>query len=255
MPSDRIPRDPLVIGATGGSGTRVMAKICQDIGFDLGDRLNRSLDALDFVPFLDRWIDPCLSHRRDPAVHIDVAEMGHQLDEVLEAHLRNTRSTGPRWGWKNPRTLLILPYLDRLLPAMRFIHMVRDGRDMAYSTNQNQVRKHLESLLGPGLMASPAELSLRFWGESNLSGIDYGERIMSGRYMLVRFEDLCSDPARTINDVLKFLDVDSHVDAEKLARNVIPPESLGRWKSHQHEEQMLLSDVGKQYLARFGYAV
>ena len=48
--------EPGVIGATGGSGTRVLAAIVQRGGMFVGSDLNRSLDALDFAAFFDRWV-------------------------------------------------------------------------------------------------------------------------------------------------------------------------------------------------------
>ena len=47
---------PLIIGATGGSGTRVVARIVQRAGYDLGTYLNEANDALALRPFHDRWI-------------------------------------------------------------------------------------------------------------------------------------------------------------------------------------------------------
>ena len=35
------------------------------------------------------------------------------------------------------------------LPGLRFLHVVRDGRDMAFSDNQVQLRKHGDAVLGP----------------------------------------------------------------------------------------------------------
>lgn len=51
---------PLVIGATGGSGTRVVARICRRAGYDLGKDLNEAEDALPFASFHDRWINHVL---------------------------------------------------------------------------------------------------------------------------------------------------------------------------------------------------
>jgi hypothetical protein len=48
---------PGVIGATGGSGTRVLARVVRAAGMYVGSDLNRSEDALDFAAFSDRWVD------------------------------------------------------------------------------------------------------------------------------------------------------------------------------------------------------
>jgi hypothetical protein len=48
---------PLVIGATGGSGTRVVAAIVRRAGYFIGTNLNNSLDSMEFPTMYDRWIN------------------------------------------------------------------------------------------------------------------------------------------------------------------------------------------------------
>src|SRR6266478_4900669 len=55
---------PLVIGATGGSGTRVIARIAKLAGFNLGTKLNASEDALELYAFHETWINPFTSAQR-----------------------------------------------------------------------------------------------------------------------------------------------------------------------------------------------
>ena len=44
-----------------------------------------------------------------------------------------------KWGWKSPRSIYYLPYYKAVLgDAFRFIHVVRDGRDVALGDNQMQ---------------------------------------------------------------------------------------------------------------------
>ncbi len=55
---------PMVIGATGGSGTRVVAGIVRDAGMFIGERLNAYEDDLDVADYLDRWINPYVAGSR-----------------------------------------------------------------------------------------------------------------------------------------------------------------------------------------------
>ena len=57
---------PGVTGATGGSGTRVVARVMRRGGMFIGTDLNVSEDALDFAAFSDRWIDRYWAARRPP---------------------------------------------------------------------------------------------------------------------------------------------------------------------------------------------
>src|SRR5260370_20821937 len=62
---------------------------------------------------------------------------------------------GTRWGWKEPRSIYFLPFLDQHWPGTKFIHVIRDGRDMAFSSNQNQLRKHGLFVLGSEVTDAP----------------------------------------------------------------------------------------------------
>src|SRR5688500_3007737 len=47
------PSDPMMIGATGGSGTRVIARILQRGGLFLGSNRNRAEDSMPLAAFCD----------------------------------------------------------------------------------------------------------------------------------------------------------------------------------------------------------
>jgi hypothetical protein len=158
---------PGVIGATGGSGTRVLARAVLRAGMFLGDDRNRSEDALDFGAFSDRWVNPYVAG-------------GHAPDLVRELRALVARqradADGRPWGWKEPRTVFLLPLLDEQLQGLRFLHLVRDGRDLAFSSNQVQLRKHGEAVLGPSDDPEPLR-SIALWREVNLRAADCGERL------------------------------------------------------------------------------
>ena len=54
------------------------------------------------------------------------------LIPAIEAHLKDC-PPGMRWGWKLSETGYALPLFARLFPEAWFIHLVRDGRDLAFS--------------------------------------------------------------------------------------------------------------------------
>ena len=58
---------PYIIGGTGGSGTRVFARIVRRGGMFIGTNLNDSEDALDFGEYSDRWINVFLSREASAA--------------------------------------------------------------------------------------------------------------------------------------------------------------------------------------------
>src|SRR5437660_4132332 len=242
--SQLLTRGPHLIGATGGSGTRVIARIVRHGGLFIGTRLNRSEDAIDFGEFSDRWIDAfvgCEAEALPDSMH---EEMIGDLQAVLDEHVAPLGGTAQPWGWKEPRSIYLLPFFHRQFPGLKFLHVVRDGRDMAYSKNQNQLIKHGDSLLGPAEAGWCQPLrSMALWSRINLMRANYGEQNLQGQYLRIRFEDLCREPVPTIQQVWDFFGLED--DAEAAARlEVTPPRSLGRWKTQDKETVAELHRVG-----------
>lgn len=71
--------------------------------------------------------------------------------------------------------------------------------------------------------------SMLLWSRINLAAAEYGARELPGRYLLIRFEDLCAQPERETQRIFDFVGLTG--DAAMIAkREVVPPSSLGRWR-------------------------
>jgi hypothetical protein len=240
---------PLVVGATGGSGTRVVARILEQAGLFVGAELNESHDAWRFGDYSDRWINTYLAAGDTLDAETERAMAG-ELRELIASHTLPIASAPRAWGWKEPRSIYLLPFLHGQLPALRFLHVVRDGRDMALSDNQNQPRKHGDAApISTGLTGP--ERAIALWSWVNLRALEYGRRELAERYLRIRFEDLCRDPVGTAGEVLEFAGLDGD---PTLARDLVsPPGSLGRWRQHDTEAVTGLERAGRDGLAAFEY--
>jgi hypothetical protein len=244
-------RGPNVVGATGGSGTRVVAQILREAGMFTGERLNAYEDALEFGEFSDRWIDRYLAAGRTPSAAME-AEMRADLQGLVERHCAGIPGDAARWGWKEPRSIYLLPFWRDAMPSLRFLHFVRDGRDMALSENQNQLKKHGAAVFaGERVSWRRPVRSIALWSTINTWAADWGERELGAAYRCVRFEDLCAEPAPTIAAILEFFGVDG--DSAAAASLVKPPSSLGRWQGKSARQIARLEEAGRTGLARFGY--
>jgi hypothetical protein len=242
-------RGPNVIGATGGSGTRALAKVLRTSGMYTGDELNDYEDALPFGAFSDRWINRVMAAQDAGAELADA--MGRDLDDVLVGHLAGMPPSARSWGWKEPRSIYLVSFFDRAIPSLRFLHFIRDGRDMAFSENQQQLRKHGRAAIGNVDPFRRWARSIRLWARINTEAADYCERALGDRYLRVRFEDLCAEPRQTIERVFDFFEIDG--DAAEASSVVRPPSTLGRWKTKSPRVVERLNELAGPALDRFGY--
>lgn len=243
---------PNVIGATGGSGTRVVARILRGGGMYIGERRNDYEDALDLGEYSDRWVTTFMtagSTLPEPMV----GDMADDLTGVLERHLATLPDDAIAWGWKEPRSIYLLPFYHAVLPSIRFLHFVRDGRDMAFSANQQQLAKHGRAVIARSRLPwrQPVD-SIELWTKVNLMAADYGERRLGAGYLRVRFEDLCADPARTAARIGRFFGLEGQIGAAAEA-HVRPPATLGRWRGERARTVERLEEIAEPALARFGY--
>ncbi len=246
---------PRVIGATGGSGTRVMARLLRRGGTYIGTRLNEAEDAIEIGLFLNEWIPPYISseHQGAPMMPETRREMSGQFREALARHLQSTANRGGPYGWKEPRSIYLLPFLDGELPGLRFLHLIRDGRDMAFSANQNQLNKYGGAMIPPELAGWPQPVrSIALWSRINQWAADYGESRMHGRYLRVRFEDLCAEPVPQVRRVFDFFGLAGD-PAEAAGIELAPPDSIGRWQPEDPNVLGALHEYGGAALRRFGY--
>ncbi|GLT08822.1 sulfotransferase family protein [Sulfitobacter porphyrae] len=229
-----VPTGPITaIGGLGGSGTRVVAAMLRQAGVFIGEDLNGPLDNLWFTVLFKRrdWTDkPPPASQIVTAIRLFRQAMtlglaaglsgpDQALIETLQrdllpdgawdsgakiAQARNLLQSGASpvamggpWGWKEPNTHVFLPYLDQLLPDFRYIHIVRDGLDMAFSGNTWQAQNwgHILGLPPDPDVPLPVH-QLRYWLAANRRALTYGQTRMQGRFMVIRYEDFCTDPMR-----------------------------------------------------------
>lgn len=244
---------PVVIGALGGSGTRVVARIVIQAGYVLGTNRNASEDAMEFVEFYDRWINRYLLRHRAPLCQEEDALMARDFLDCVARHRREIPEPEAPWGWKEPRSLYVLPFFHAHFPEMKFIHVIRDGRDMAFSANQNQLRKHGGAVLGPHLHDAPQPVrTAALWARINLDAAAYGEARLGARYLRVQFEALCRAPRETVETIQRFLGHAGETGCG--AEVVIPPPSIGRWRGITDEGLLrAIHAQADEALRRFDY--
>jgi hypothetical protein len=122
------------------------------------------------------------------------ATLGGAIDALFSAY---AGARGKRfWGDKTPAYITQIHVLNRLFPNAKYIHIVRDGRDVAISL--------MQQWWGPNDFAS----ALHYW----TTRVDAARKMLamlpSGRVLQVRFEDLVADPKATLREISTFLELE-----------------------------------------------
>ena len=144
-----IPTTPtLLIGGTDGSGTRAIAKTMQSLGvvMKLDDPHTLDVHASARFKGWTRIVQQVLKETLSASYELsDLSNITHaRLVSVLRYSFWNTvkqyrlnnkrqplNTTGIFVGIKAPATMLLLPLLQQAIGPIKFIHVVRDGRDIS----------------------------------------------------------------------------------------------------------------------------
>jgi len=193
-------KPPVILGAIGGSGTRIVARIVQHADIYMGKNLNESVDAIEFVNFYDSWINRYVESAFYPLTKSETANLREEFLACIERHRAPMKDTDAIWGWKEPRSIYFLPFFNDIYSNMKFIHIIRDGRDMAFSENKNQLLKHGKAVMGEKHHSLPQPVGAAIlWNTVNLAAANFSQQHLKDRYLQILFEELCSNPKGTID--------------------------------------------------------
>jgi Sulfotransferase family len=159
-------------------------------GFDLTGNEGR-LELVSRIlaePYVQVW-DQQLS----PA-EIDLSRCTGLAETINEIYSTYARRLGKDlWGDKTPAYISDIDVLNALFPAARFIHIVRDGRDVSLSI--------LKQWWGANNFLS----AMQHWTSTVTCARKMLAMLPQERWLEVRFEDLVSEPERELRRVTDFL--------------------------------------------------
>lgn len=159
------------------------------------------------------------------------------------------------WGWKSPAAHVYLEYLYEYFPALKYIHVIRHGLDMAFSANKTQLYRW-GAQFGVRVPQDPERLpqaALSYWVKANRRAVALGEAMGADAFLLVALETLCLSPRTEIERIARFVGLDAQVlDMDRLC--VLPrmPGSVGRHKGHSLS---LFDPEDLRAVCEFGFSV
>lgn len=248
-----VGKTPIVIGALGGSGTRVFVRIARHAGIFMGSRLNDAVDSQPLEDFYAVWTRPYLrSGGRLPDEEQKPAAA--MFFDCLGQHLSGLPAADAPWGIKVPKSILMNRFWRQVFPDLKFIDVIRGGLDMAYSADSNELDAFGDLVLNQEEQDCSRRLqAMAYWQRVNFDAADFGETHLGEHYLGIRFEDLCAEPARTVRQIFDFLEVSDRSSLAAAVSEVSDPHTLGRWRARPAEEVYEIMLAGRTGLERFGY--
>lgn len=268
------PHAPLLIMGSPRSGTTFLSQmvnrfldihVCRDNGTLL--RFQRILSHYEPLTqqanlarlvehlFADRYFTERLRNRgmtlsQDELIaKVEPRTYGGLIDAVFSATAR-THGKG-NWGYKRASFARVTGHqIDELFPAARFVHCIRDARDVVLS-----MRTSTDLLL---------ERSWHFgavdWVSHLTTGRSLGEQLGPDRYMEVRYEQFMAEPAKVLTDIIAFTGGDA--SEARTARihaeigQLLKADNTEKWRRSVPPDAIrIIERVAGRLLASLGYPV
>ncbi|MDR6999840.1 sulfotransferase [Neobacillus niacini] len=240
---------PIVIGGVGGSGTRVIAEIIKSLGYYTGP-LNKSNDNVKFAKLFgnpDRFFN---SHEENEQ---EIVKRLRTFEEEMTSFLCLNQSQYIGWGWKNPVSHIYIEYLVKYFKKIKYIHVIRNGLEMAYSRNKNQLVKWGNLFRIKSTSKVDPKASLHYWYAANERANRLGKELLGPRFLLINFNDLCSNPEKEIKKMIEFLELEpAKINLAPLVQLIQPPGTLERYKN---QDLSIFSEDDFELIRKLGFEI
>ena len=153
-----------------------------------------------------------------------------------------------RWGDKTPEYIYHLPMLRELFPDAKFIHIVRDGRDVALSSYRH------------GLMGvQNVYMAARQWRDGIFRGKEFEKKLDPNQFLELKYEDFLENPVGIFSRLIDFLQIDDADDklltfiSENIG-NDVKSGNYNKWKKKfSRSQRMLYEEIAADALQAYGY--
>lgn len=168
--------------------------------------------------------------------------------EMVAYYRKNVKAVQNLWKRpqfinKNLQHCVRVRILERIFPDAKFIHIIRDGRAVAYSilkkkgeANPTMFLLSLKKILGSRYRAERSELFNygRAWAELVKKARE-ARAFGPGRYYELRYEDLITRPQDEIKKIIDFCELDWYGEFEK---NIPKTSNMNtKWRQNSDDGQ------------------
>ncbi|HEV2269773.1 MAG TPA: sulfotransferase [Steroidobacteraceae bacterium] len=242
------------------SETWYLIDLLEEFPFDRVLQENEIGAAVSLMTNHYTWPDMGLdaAEFRHRAANLSGVRLGDLVEIVYRWHMEVAGKS--RWGDKTPAYIEIVPALAAMFGDAKFIHLIRDGRDVAKSFQR-------QGWHGPWMHGYARE-----WLRAVELDLKLGRTRLNERILRVRYEDLVLHPEATLRRICAFIDerfedqmllwrgkiAAAIPDREKRIHSTLSrdmnPSDVSRWKREMTSREVFVAEalIGTQ-LSHFGY--
>ena len=256
---------PVIIFCKSHSGSRLLARLLMAGGLWLGKSRNDSEDSDQLLQLVEHLV---AAHHPDWSGFF-ASEAGPTLalaTRLFDAHLDGCPPGSP-WGWKLCETGYVLPFLHRVFPQARVLHLLRDGRDVAfcdhvaprtpfwskiYFDTDRIGAWQGRSLSDRAYRLAPHVYNAQHWVNSVRLGRAYGA-MLGPQYLELRYEEMVADPLPFAMDLTARLGLACTADAFAPLLATVRQDRVGTHRSQSPRRQRQAMAILRPTLDAFGY--
>ncbi|WP_144054230.1 sulfotransferase [Pleurocapsa sp. PCC 7319] len=170
--------------------------------------------AFDIISNHERWANPKFKFRAASNKKLwDTISCLKQplLSQLIDAVFRNCThlKNKPRWGDKTPQYISDINRLHQVFPSAKFIHLIRDGRDVCislrtlYLNNRHKEGHVIRRFLWHA--GRTIHSAAKLWHKSVEAGIESGLKLPTESYLEIHYEDLILRTEDTLKNICSFI--------------------------------------------------
>ena len=276
---------PILLSGMHRSGTSMVTKILKDFGLEVGYKLDANNESLFFQRINiwmmslmgSSWDNPQTFNNINDGIKEDIV---NQLQKLMDSRanslyfgwtnvIKNKSfiDIEKPWGWKDPRNVFTQNIWREVFPNFKMIQIIRHPIDIALSLMKRQKKEIRSDILrkkrNSNVIKALLSISHSNYNSSmvlnsyddcfKLIEIYFDEitRNSSSNCMLVKFEDILSNPELEIRLLLDFCNIS--YNPEQLSEIISAIDSTKGYSYKANSKFLDLENKAKDLMIKMGY--